>query len=105
MCHHYGVSIQVKTDEKGNPIAFEWRHETYEVLEVIGAWHLRDRWWVSRAAADLGFAKYPSDRYYFRVQLPGLAFFEIYYDAAVNDWILDRMVWRDYICLTDTWHG
>jgi hypothetical protein len=73
------------SDEKGNPVSFEWRHGTYEVIEIIGTWHHRNRWWVSRAAADLGLATYPSDRYYFRVQLPGLAFFEIDDDAAVND--------------------
>jgi hypothetical protein len=90
--HRYGLPIAVKTDEQGSPVSFEWRHATYVVEEIIGTWHVRDRWWVSRAAADLGLEKYPSDRYYFRVQLPGSAFFEIYYDAAVNDWILDRIL-------------
>jgi hypothetical protein len=32
------------------------------------------------------------DRYYYRVECPSLAFYEIYYDATVNWWVLDRVI-------------
>jgi hypothetical protein len=92
MAHRYGIPIKVEVSERGEPVSFIWRGITYQVEAVVGSWHLTDRWWVSRGESDFGGSKPASDRYYFRVQCAGLAFYEMFYDAEVNWWILDRVL-------------
>jgi hypothetical protein len=93
MAHHYGLPIRVTLDEHRQPISFVWRGEVLQVVAILATWRLRDRWWVSPTAVALGLASKPaSDRYYYRVECPGLAYYEIYYDAAVNWWVLDREI-------------
>jgi hypothetical protein len=41
----------------------------------------------------LGLASKPaSDRYYYHVECLCLAYYELYYDAAENWWVLDRLI-------------
>jgi hypothetical protein len=91
MAHRYGIPIQVTTNGSGEPIAFTWRGNEYRVVSVLQVWRLRDRWWVKPVEA-MHSGKSASDRWYYRVECPGFAYYEIYYDAAVNWWIMDRVL-------------
>lgn len=82
MAHRYHEPIRVRVDERGQPMAFTWRKLTYEPLQVIGSWHLKDKWWEGTAVRQR------SDRTYFRVQLPDCQVFEVYHDQA-DAWVLD----------------
>jgi hypothetical protein len=91
MCHAYRELCSVTADVEGHPISFVWRDQDYQVEQVVAHWLLADRWWVSAEELLLD-GKGPSVRHYFRVQCPGLAYYELYYDAAVNEWVLDRVI-------------
>lgn len=82
MAHRYGQPIQMSL-AAGEPRAFEWRRVRYRIVEVLSTWRLRDRWWET---ADGG----ASDRRYYRVRCAGAQFFDVYYDAAIDQWVLDR---------------
>ena len=92
MAHRYGIPIHVEASNEGEPVSFSWRGWTYTVEEVIGRWHLVDRWWVPRVSSDFGHAKGHSDRFYYQVQCEGLAFFDLYYGSVVNEWVMDRVL-------------
>lgn len=70
MAHRYHESITVHINRDGNPKAFTWRNLTYEPLQILSSWHLRDRWWEQ----DQGRA---SNRLYYRVMTPDHQVFEL----------------------------
>lgn len=83
MAHRYGQPIQMSLTAGGEPSAFEWRGARYRIVEALATWRLRDRWWETVAGGA-------SDRRYYRVRCSGEQFFDVYYDAAVDQWVLDR---------------
>jgi hypothetical protein len=88
LAHRYGIPVPVERDaQTGQPRAFVWHGATYEVAEVVGAWHLMDRWWE---AGNPSTGKGYSDRWYYRVRCPDEQLFDLYYDEAQNVWVLDR---------------
>jgi Family of unknown function (DUF6504) len=93
MAHRYGLPVRVETDDCGAPTSFVWRGQTWRG-EVIGSWHLMDRWWVCRSRPRLAAfgreERGPSNRWYYRVQTPDFQVFELYRDSAAGDvWVLD----------------
>lgn len=44
MSRRIGLPVKVEVNAGGEPVRFTWRGVTYHV-EVIGRWHLADRWW------------------------------------------------------------
>ncbi len=82
MSHRYRQSIMVRCAD-GIPAAFTWHEGEREVVEVLGTWRLRDRWWDAQTA---------SDRTYYRLRCVDGLLCEIYVDAVTGRWMLDR-VW------------
>ncbi len=85
MAHRYCDRIRVDIEpmrEPGHSVlrAFTWRGVRYPVAEILGSWHLRDRWWDPERH---------SDRLYYRVQTPDFQVFEVYYDRLPGVWVLD----------------
>ena len=112
MGHRYGKPIEARQtpgatpgDMPGAPAAFCWRGVWYQVDEVLSVWRLRDRWWAAPSAdvadgADGGAGRpladvlLPTERAYYRVLCRGAAgeqVFDLYYDAATGQWMLDRV--------------
>jgi hypothetical protein len=92
MAHAYREPCRVTADADGLPVSFVWRGHEYPVEAVLEIWHLRDRWWVPRVSELLHGMQGPSDRWYFRVQCPGLAFYDLYHDIEIGIWFLDRVL-------------
>ena len=110
MAHRYGQEIQVATGPRAKaraggrqagadhlPQAFGWQQTVYRVVEVLGRWHLRDRWWLTDGSAALaepasGLGTLgASDRRYYRVRCVPALLCEIYHDAVTGAWVLDRV--------------
>lgn len=83
MAHRYGQPIQMTLAAGGQPSAFAWRGARYRIVETLSTWRLRDRWWETPGEGA-------SDRTYYRVRCAGEQFFDLYYDAASDVWMLDR---------------
>jgi hypothetical protein len=113
MAHHYGEVVLIRrhaesgaaASRTGAPAAFVWRGVWYQVDETLATWRLRDRWWATPStdtadATDVGGwgaphadALPPTDRVYYRVRCvdpEGEQIFDLYYDAATGQWVLDR---------------
>ena len=101
----------------GAPAAFLWRNVWYQVDELLATWRLRDRWWsapladvvgganMADAATPGGGGGYASgapradalpatERTYYRVLCrdpEGEQVFDLYFDAAIEQWVLDRV--------------
>jgi hypothetical protein len=86
MAHRYGHPIHV-TCAAGQPSRFSWRDAQYTVAEVLATWHLRDRWWAQPGDGTAA----ASDRYYYRIQCMEGLLCDLYYDAARDAWVLDRV--------------
>jgi hypothetical protein len=70
------LPVPVETDAAGEPVAFTWRGVRRRV-EVIGRWHLRDRWWVSSA-------------HYYRLMTKDFQVFDVYRElTSAGLWVLD----------------
>lgn len=121
MGHRYGRPIEARhtpgAPVQGAPAAFNWRGVWYQVDEVLSVWRLRDRWWAAPSAdvasgadvadvatgaagnaSDTGRpradALSPTERAYYRVLCrgpEGEQVFDLYYDAATGQWMLDRV--------------
>jgi hypothetical protein len=91
MAHQYRQRILVSLGADGEPGRLLWRGATYTVAEVLGRWHLRDRWWAppGRGEASVPVA---SDRHYYRLRCAEGLLCEVYWDAAVEAWTLDRVL-------------
>jgi hypothetical protein len=88
MSRRISLPLRVQTDAAGQPTAFIWRGVRRRV-EVIGRWHLRDRWWVSPAEAD-GTGNGFSDRHYYRLLTTDHQVFEVYRElTSARLWVLD----------------
>ena len=85
MGHQFLQPIQVMTQAK-RPKQFTWRGTNYLVADILATWRLSDRWWES-AAHPHG----ASDRHYYRLRCEDGLLCEVYYDAAQQVWILDRV--------------
>lgn len=85
MAHQYLQVIHV-TARAGRPQRFTWREVEYHVVEILGVWRLSDRWWES-AAHPRG----ASDRHYYRLRCEDGLLCDVYYDAAQQVWLLDRV--------------
>ncbi len=80
MGRRIGLPVKVKTDAAGLSVRFTWRGHTYTV-EVIGRWHLSDRWWDRERQ---------SDRRYYRVTTADFQVFELYRETtSAGLWVLD----------------
>jgi len=112
MAHRYGEVVLIRRARSGKaagmdgaPAAFVWRGVWYQVDETLATWRLRDRWWAAPAAdvaESAGVAGWgappadalpPTDRVYYRVRCvdpEGEQIFDLYYDAATGQWVLDR---------------
>jgi hypothetical protein len=92
MTKRYGDLIVVAEYHDKQPRCFIWRGTTYHVQEVLGMWHLQDRWWEEqiRGHGDMQAAG-ESNRHYYRLECSPELLCEIYFDATSNDWILDRI--------------
>lgn len=97
MTRYYGQPIQVycALDGSQQPQRFTWRGRTQVVADLLSAWHLRDRWWAAPdelgATAQANAAHQASDRYYYRLACVGGLQCDVYYDAAHDQWFLDRV--------------
>ena len=105
MAHRYQDPVLVTCGKDGLPISFVWRGETYTVVEVLGRWHLRNRWWVadnepspyrdpSRDSWPLKpIAWRPSNRHYCRLEVEDHMVFDLSCDVATRPpiWVLDRV--------------
>ena len=97
MSRYYGQPIQAPgaTDGSQAPQRFIWRGRTLVVADLLSAWRLRDRWWAVAAATDApaqaNATHQASDRYYYRLACVGGLQCDVYYDAALNQWFLDRV--------------
>ena len=105
MSRRYGHAILVTCGPGGEPEQLTWRGATYRVAEMLGSWHLRDRWWqpaqpalspADRAAVSAAGsapsrtgAKGASDRTYYRVRCREGLLCDVYHDAAAARWVLD----------------
>jgi hypothetical protein len=88
MSRRISMPVRVELDASGRPRAFTWRGVRHRV-EVIGCWHLCDRWWVSPAEADWT-GKGPSDRHYYRLLTRDHQVFEVYRELMSKGlWVLD----------------
>jgi hypothetical protein len=88
MSRRISLPIRVQTDDAGQPTAFTWRGRRYRVA-VIGCWHVRDRWWVSRTEAD-STGKGFSDRHYYRLLTAEHQVFGVYRELTSKGlWVLD----------------
>jgi hypothetical protein len=99
MAHQYGQPIHVTcaapgagAREVGEPQRFTWRGREHVVVEILAAWHLRDRWWdLPRGGDTPASPGGASDRHYYRVQCADGLLCEVYYDTAHRAWVLDRV--------------
>jgi hypothetical protein len=84
VAHRYGEVIRVEITEsapgEGYLYAFTWRGMRYPVVDIVGNWHLQDKWWERERQ---------SDRHYWRVQTPDFGVYELYHDAVSGVWVLD----------------
>jgi hypothetical protein len=96
MTRRYGELILVAQHTySDHPRCVIWRGTTYRVVAVLATWHLQDRWWepISQEGAHSStpLKNQESDRHYYRLDCsPGLLC-ELYFDAASDRWILDRV--------------
>lgn len=119
MAHRYGETILIRRAPRvasgtnggvdgGAPAAFIWRDVWYQVDETLATWRLRDRWWATPIAdaadaadgagggawgSPAADALAPTERIYYRVRCvdpEGEQIFDLYYDAATGQWVLDR---------------
>ncbi len=82
MSRRIGLPVKVKVNAASEPVAFTWRGHTYHV-EVIGRWHLRDRWWDHERE---------SDRMYYRLMTADFEVFDLYQEKTSKGlWVLDRI--------------
>jgi Family of unknown function (DUF6504) len=81
----YGHPIQVQT-YLGHPLSFVWRGTRYQISTILDTWHLQDRWWAREGSGGGS-----SDRAYYRLDCSGDLQCEIYFDAVISIWILDRV--------------
>ncbi|MGO8949753.1 MAG: DUF6504 family protein [Ktedonobacterales bacterium] len=87
--------LVARHSSSSHPRCFIWRGTTYRVVAVLDMWHVRDRWWKPVSQESGGFVgpthDHESDRHYFRLDCsPGLLC-DLYFDAACEHWILDRV--------------
>jgi len=88
MSRRISLPVQVEIDATGQPAAFTWRGVRCRV-QVIGHWHLQDRWWVSPTEAD-STGKGASDRHYYRLLTADHEVFEVYRElTSAGLWVLD----------------
>jgi len=88
MAHRYGAVIPVRLAARsGRPRAFVWHGATYAVAQVVQTWRLMDGWWEQGNAYP---ARAATDRTYDRVRCPDEQYFDLYYDAVRDVWVLDR---------------
>ena len=97
MTRYYGQPIQVRClpDDSQRPHSFIWCERTHIVADLLGAWHLRDRWWLAplapEAATQTTTAPQASDRSYYRLACVDGLLCDVYYDATHDQWFLDRV--------------
>ena len=71
---------------------FIWHSQQYRVKEVLGTWHLCNRWWKTSSASSVARGDLqPSDRFYYRVECTSGLLCDIYFDTVSRKWILDRV--------------
>lgn len=96
MTRRYGHAISV-TVAGSHLTGFQWNGTPYRVVEVLAAWHLRDRWWET-GGADASIANgvvsthvqsTASNRYYYRVRCASGLICDIYHDVVSDAWVLD----------------
>ena len=92
MTHQYRQPIAMTVSASGDPGAFTWRGRTYHVVEVLARWHLRDRWWEPHASTRAAAQPIASNRHYYRLRCAEGMLCEVYWDAAVAAWTLDRVI-------------
>ena len=93
MAHRYGHPIRVVCDAR-QPRHFSWREANHRIVEVLATWHLRDRWWAPSGHGTEGtdgMRAGASDRHYYRVLCADGLLCDLYYDAAWDGWVLDRV--------------
>jgi hypothetical protein len=96
MTRRYGEMILVAQHTDNNhPRCFIWRGSTYRVVAVLATWHLRDRWWKPVSQGYAGTSRpvvdQESDRHYYRLDCSPELLCDVYFDAASDRWILDRV--------------
>jgi hypothetical protein len=95
MTRRYGETILVSKLYNDAPHSFLWHGMTYQVIELLGSWHLRDRWWESATAPYPSKHKSQtlpsSDRRYYRLECSPTLICDTYFDSISGNWILDRV--------------
>lgn len=91
MSRLYGDLVLV-AQNGDQPRCFMWRGLTYRVREVLATWHLQDRWWErTGSGSSTPAAALETDRHYFRLDCAPDLQCELYYDAASDRWVLERV--------------
>ena len=95
MAHRYGEPVPVTLAPDGTPATFTWRGTRYTVVEVLGKWHLMDRWWergdLEGAKSRDAWRHTRANRYYWRLEVQEHMIFEVFLDVARRPplWVLD----------------
>ena len=77
--YHPAPSIEVTTDERGQPVALTWRGSLYRGT-VRGHWRIRTAWWEGEEI----------HRDYYLLEAEDLIC-EVYQDKRLGDWRLHRI--------------
>ncbi|MGZ3602615.1 MAG: DUF6504 family protein [Ktedonobacterales bacterium] len=101
MTRRYGHAISV-TVAGSHLTGFQWNDIPYRIVEVLAAWHLRDRWWEASeadgseadgsmvdAAVSTHIQPTASNRYYYRVRCASGLICDVYHDVTSDAWVLD----------------
>jgi len=82
MSRRIGLPVRVETNAAGEPVHFTWRGRVY-AGEVIGRWHLSDRWWDRERRRQ-------ADRLYYRLLTADHQMVELYREStSAGLWVLD----------------
>ncbi|HLY29976.1 MAG TPA: DUF6504 family protein [Ktedonobacterales bacterium] len=99
MTRLYGQPIQMRcapasASDSPQPHSFRWRERTHVVTDLLSAWHLQDRWWQASSksgATPSTVVPQASDRSYYRLTCADGLLCDVYYDATLDQWVLDRV--------------
>jgi hypothetical protein len=88
-------SIQVATNQAGEPVGFSWRNGSYQVITKPVRWFSRKNWWDESARAQRGIGAGVLELEMWRLSASkenaSPAQFELIHTEATNSWQLLRI--------------
>jgi len=73
-------AIQATSDDKGTPLAFEWREQVHRVLHAGNPWRIHLEWWRREIWRE-----------YFQVETHSRLTCVVYRDLLTDRWYLERI--------------